>query len=250
MANSNLVQSLVRGLDIFALLAESPESLSLKAIAHHMGLKNTTAHNLLRTLRERGFVAQVADSQEYTAGPRLAELAARQHNSVLLSRVQSFLTKLAKELSEATLTFSQPSGSEVRVRLRMSPDRPGQIQHPDDSILGLYSSASGLTTLAFADDETLVPLYQRHPFLEEGTAYWPSPAKLEACLDECRRSGYALHPLRDRQHYAVAVPVRNQTGSFIGILGASQRARMDESFTESDHRSMGERLIAFLQNHQ
>ena len=58
MANSDLVQSLLRGLDLVEMLADHPEGLHLNDIAAKSGLKKPTAHNLLRTLCARGFAAR------------------------------------------------------------------------------------------------------------------------------------------------------------------------------------------------
>ena len=67
MANSDLVQSLLRGLDIVELLAAHPEGMRLNDLADATGLKKPTAHNLLRTLCARDFVAQDDRSEEHTS---------------------------------------------------------------------------------------------------------------------------------------------------------------------------------------
>ena len=71
MANSDLVQSLLRGLDLVEMLADHPEGMYLNDLAARAGLKKPTAHNLLRTLVSRGFAAR-DEAGRYTAGPALA----------------------------------------------------------------------------------------------------------------------------------------------------------------------------------
>ncbi len=248
MASGNLVQALTRGLDILVLLAEAGESLSLKAISDRLGLKNTTVHNLLRTLRASGFAAQLSHSQEYTLGPRLPALMARYGANKLLMRMEGMLQALAGDDPSCTYSFTQPVGGEVWCRLRLSPDHHSRMQRTPDTTFNLYSSASGLATLAFAGEEISRPLQQRHPLLEEGAHLWPRREKLDAYLAQCRRDGFALHPLRSDTQLAVAAPVRHADGSFAGTLGASRSAGEGEHFDEAPHRSMGERLAAILQD--
>ena len=88
MSETRLIQALARGLDLLVLLAEAEGGLSLKAISERAGLKKNTAHNLLRTLRARGFAQQAAGSPAYVLGPRLGQLCARSEASSLLARME------------------------------------------------------------------------------------------------------------------------------------------------------------------
>ena len=74
MANSDLVQSLLRGLDLVKLLAAHPEGAHLNDLAEATGLKKPTVHNLLRTLCARGFAAR-DDAGRYVVGPALTAAA-------------------------------------------------------------------------------------------------------------------------------------------------------------------------------
>ena len=56
MPNSELVQSLLKGIELLYLLADHSAGLSLSEIAVSSGLKKPAVHNLLRTLSSRGFV--------------------------------------------------------------------------------------------------------------------------------------------------------------------------------------------------
>ena len=54
MPGSALVQSLLRGLSIVELVAESESGVSLTEIAGHLGVGRPAAHNLARTLVTNG----------------------------------------------------------------------------------------------------------------------------------------------------------------------------------------------------
>ena len=56
MPHSDLVQSLLKGLDILQLISSNPEGMRLNELAGISKLKKPTLHNLLRTLAARDFV--------------------------------------------------------------------------------------------------------------------------------------------------------------------------------------------------
>lgn len=56
MANKDLVNSLLRGMDMVKLIGRSPRGLRLNEVAAAMDLKVPTAYNLLRTLQAGGFL--------------------------------------------------------------------------------------------------------------------------------------------------------------------------------------------------
>jgi DNA-binding IclR family transcriptional regulator len=151
---------------------------------------------------------------------------------------------LALRAGGATLTYSQPLGGDVVVRLRVSPDLPGRLQEPQGQVLGAYSSASGLTTLAFAPDECRLAIEQRHPLLEEGAQLWSPPEKLDAWLDEIRLAGFGRHPSAGERRLALAVPVYENGRSFAGVLGLSLLAAAGSALGGEDLRRAADLLLA------
>ena len=234
--SSELVQSLLCGLDALIVLAESDDGMRLKDLAGRLHRKQPTLHNILRTLRARGFAVQNENSLAYVLGPRISELAARYAQRPLLQRIEEQLVALVEALPDATVTFTEPAGGEICLRLRASPDRPGQFQRPAGQTFGLYSSASGLATLAFASDECVQLLQQHHPLLEEAVHLWAPPERLAKYLETCRRRGAALHPFTDKSHLALAAPIYGQGGTFAGTLGVSRSAGAGEQLGKQQQR--------------
>lgn len=81
MPHSDLVQSVTRAVAILELVAGSPASMSLKEICEALGLKVSTAHNIVRTLIAKGLLAGSARPVRYMLGPAVGRLAMayRQH---------------------------------------------------------------------------------------------------------------------------------------------------------------------------
>ena len=65
------LQSVHRALDLLEALADEKDGLGLTALARRVGLKPGTAGNILRALKERGFVDQRPGSTDYVLGSRL-----------------------------------------------------------------------------------------------------------------------------------------------------------------------------------
>lgn len=204
MAGSDLVGSLLKGMDMLRLISESTDGLRLAEIEAGMELKKTTAHNLARTLRSRGFLVKDA-MERYNLGPAIGELARGQHKREVLLRAEKVLKDLAERFPEGTLTFMEQSGTEVVCRLRRSPDRPGVTQRPIDHTMSPYSSASGLCLQAF-NHSFRVELSTGKPFEEYGQAHWRSRERFEAEMKAIRLRGHALIQSESGQ-LRIAVPV-------------------------------------------
>ena len=217
MASSALVQSLVRGLDILALLADSEAGVRVRDVARAMGVQPPTAHNLLRSLMARDFV--VRRGAAYGLGPAVAELAVRREQSKRNRQAAILVRELASALKPAIVTFSEPVGLELFVRLRMSPDRPGLLQQPLARPLDWYTTATGRVGLAFMDEERRQAIRKQYPMDEYGGALWKSPERLDRALVEIRRNGFSVLPYRPGQGLCAAMPVFNRQQEFVGCLG-------------------------------
>jgi len=236
MPRSDLVQSVLRSLDILSLIAQSPEGLPLNAVAAATGLKSPTAHKLVRTLASRGFVEKRRRPVRYALGRAALEMAAGHWNGALLQRATSALRDLSARFPAATFTFCKPVGGEVMNLLRMSPERPGFVERPVDRVMSAYTSASCLVFQAFWTEEERAAYRERHPFWERGAHVWGDIERLDAFLDAVRRLGCAVPDFVKRGVHPVAAPVYEQTGLLRATLGASlPAARADEETKDRLH---------------
>jgi DNA-binding IclR family transcriptional regulator len=233
MAGSDLVQSLLKGLDILVLAGESGGGVRLADICEQQGLKASTAHNLVRTLTARGFLAKT-EGGRYIPGSAIDELVRRKGESRLMQRAKSAVRRLAGNLPEATVTFAVAEGGDIVVALRMCPDQPGTLQQNRERTFNLYANASGLVLQAFGSDAQLSALRHRYPFHEYGALLWHTEERLRGYLDEVKRRGFAERPFAEKEIFRVAAPVwttgvrktvgrsnGNNTAGLAGTLGIS-----------------------------
>ena len=143
MPNSDMVQSVLKALDILRAATEAPNGVRLNELAEAMDLKKSTAHNLIRTLCARGFL--VKDSaNRFLPGVAIQELARLSRTNIALNEATKQLRLLRKAFPKATLTFSELAPNAIHCRLRMSADRPGEVQHPLECLYTPYVSATAV----------------------------------------------------------------------------------------------------------
>ncbi len=210
MANSDLVQSLLRGLDLVELLSDHPEGLHLNDLAARVGLKKPTAHNLLRTLAARGFAAR-DEAGRYTAGPALAAAAERVRRGARAKAPAAARSALARKFPDHVLTVATLTPSAVKCELRISPDQPGVVQHPEHREFMPYSSVSAIVLQA-ADRQAAQSLELLYPFDEYGAGLWGTAENFAAELEEVAHDGCFARESNGHFAFAFVMPENHALG--------------------------------------
>lgn len=230
MAHSNLVQSLLRGVDVMELVAQSERGLSLGEVCVALKLKQPTAHNLLRTLVAREFVEKTANPVRYRLGQAVTRLAEERNNQVTHRRAGEALQRAygqARALlpirlaaqDEVSLTFGQAIGGQVMMLQRVRMNRPGVVEKPNHPY-SPYESAAALLFQAYWTPDERESYQRRYPFYELGVGVWKSMQRLEVFLQRVREVGYALPPLYPPGQVRLAVPVFGSGHQLLGSVGA------------------------------
>lgn len=199
MANSDLVQSVVRALDIMKLVAASSRGMRLNEIAAAAELNKTTAFNLIRTLMARGLLEKDAENR-FLSGPGLEEMAARRQQSGIFRQAGTWLTELSRRYPAAIFTFAELTPGAVNVRLRMSPDRPGELQQPLGRTCPAYTSVTALCLQATGSNAELFE--EHYSFPEYGSPRWGAREHFLRYKQETARNGFCA--LVEPQHLRAA----------------------------------------------
>ena len=227
MANSDLVQSLLRGLELVDILAAHPEGLRLNDLAEKAALKKPTAHNLLRTLCARGFAAR-DDGGHYTAGPVFYAAADQVRISERDHRAEEALLDLAERFDGHVLTVATLTASEVKCLLRVSPDRPGVVQHPENRNFMPYSSVSAIVLQA-ANPQEASRLEALYPFDEYGAGLWKDRAGFAEIRDRVLRDRYFMRTHPGHVALALVMPECRSLGFSFQPDGEIKLARYREA---------------------
>lgn len=221
MPSSDLVQALSRGLMVIELLANSEGGMTLQQLCLELDLKPATVHNLLRTLMARGYIEKKHKPTVYTLGPVLMQMVDMYRLRELQHRVGKEMGLIFARFPFARVTYSETISGEVFLKLRITPERPGLLERPWNSVMLPYTSASVLLFQAFWNINQRMRYSQRYPFNEYGFHIWQSEEKLEQFLNEVRANGYSAPPVDQNGLLRVAVPVLGAGNEVVGALGTA-----------------------------
>jgi DNA-binding IclR family transcriptional regulator len=212
------IQSIERAAAVLRLLGSTDRPLGLNELAAALDLPRPTAHGIVRTLREVGFVAQDPGSARYALGAGLHELGRGgwdRHD--LRAAAMNWADSLAGSTGLA-VTLGVVASRAVRlVHHVFRPDgSPQRIRTGEE--LPLHATALGKCLLAFAPVAT-------PPARELDLQRWTgrtcvTVAALEAHLATARRRGIASDTGEFESGVGgAAAPLRVSGGIVVGALG-------------------------------
>ncbi|GHJ38735.1 IclR family transcriptional regulator [Streptomyces sp. TS71-3] len=220
------IQSLERAAAMLRLLAGGERRLGLSDIASSLGLAKGTAHGILRTLHDEGFVEQDPASGRYQLGAELLRLG----NSYLdvhelRSRALVWTDDLARSTGEAAYLGVLHQNGVLIVHHVFRPDDSRQVLEVG-AMQPLHSTALGKVLAAYdpvAHTQALET--DRSPYTGRTVC---SPEDFEAVLDLTRARGWAADIEETWEGVAsVAAPIhdrRRMPVGAVGVTGAVERA--------------------------
>ena len=212
------VQSVERAAAILQVLAVEARPTPLHHLASALGLAKGTAHGLLQTLKDVGFVDQDPDSGLYAIGAGLLQLAAPSldHNE-LRSRAINWADALASRTHLAVHVGTLEGDGVVVVHHVFRPDSTPQTlatgtSHP------LHASALGKVLLAHdprAMRAATASELESHTY--RTVVDWPA---LQRQLADVRDVGWAAEvEEREPGVAGLAAPVRDRSGYVVAAIG-------------------------------
>ena len=239
MPRSELIQSVVRGLDVLQLAAKSEAGVTLRQMCQAIGLKQPTAHNLVRTLLSRGFLERSGRPMRYRLGPTFQRLAMEHQNHSLAWRASEAMLALQGELltlvgaapephGDDSLTFGRLLAGDVVMCLRLQLEGPGLIERPGFAFAP-YDAAVALLFQAYMLAGQRDLYWRQHPFARLGAMTWKTPRRLDDFLAEVRRVGYCLPQHYGPETFRMAVPVFGPDKTIVGALGLGVWRRLSRS---------------------
>lgn len=216
------VQSIERAFRILEEIARNRQGIGLSELSRRVGLHNSTAFHLVKTMVALGYVRQLADSKRYSVGRPLFALAASCLDDIELVRVA---TPVLETLSRATGECSHiavRSGDNVVIVARTAGTGAFQMTDRVGVVRPAYCTGLGKVLLAALTDEQL----DRYLEVTELRPLTPRTitdrARLREEIVSVRRLGMAFDDCEfDAEVRCVAVPVRDFSGQVTGAIGIS-----------------------------
>jgi IclR family acetate operon transcriptional repressor len=225
------VRSVQRALELLSAVAHG-EEMPLAQLAQETDLAPSTAHRLLTTLVDLGFVQQDLASRRYGAGHRLLGLvsAAEQRVAALRAAALPHMTELAEACGE-TAHLTILDGPQVIFVDQVLGPGTIRMEVKVGTRMDAHVTAAGKALLAWQSEAYLGPLLAAG--LQRFTPQTRTdPAEVQRELALVRRRGWATEIEEHEQGAAcVAAPILAATGpplASLSISGPTSRLRPRE----------------------
>lgn len=215
-----------------AMLAQERRPLGLGEIARKLEISKSSAHELLSTLTERGFV-QRRDGGIYELGLKAWEVGSTASISLLISAAAPVMERIAARINEDVVLGVLSGFESINVHI-VDSGQAVRVYAPVGTRFPAHHASTGLLLLAFQPEgylETVLP-----PTLSAASPLTiTDPGRLRTELMRIRARGYALNVGGWQIDVAgIATPVLNAEETAIAALCvAAPRYRTTRAWTRS-----------------
>lgn len=212
-----MIQSVSRTFAILEIIARNGGEAKLQEIASLSGIKQTTAHNLLKTLCQLGYVVRNQGSTGYFLSRHISNLSRVSGNDYQLREsLMPLLADITKR-TEETSFIAVPSGGEVFFLAGLECDKAIKHTSPEGLRTPMPGSAAGLVLMAWIPDifDWMKPEH-RMAIGED----------IEKAIEVTRARGFALDVEKvEKGLNCVAIPYfkEGQLEAVVGISGPAFR---------------------------
>lgn len=212
------VQAADTVLTVLETVAYADEPIGVTQVASAVGIAKSAAFRHLRTLLDRGYLAQDPSSSRFSLGPKVSLLARMAPGGDDLAVAIQPALREARDTSGLSVVLSTPTPQGAFVLTTVSGMQPVDIGVRVGSSLALHASAQGKVFLAFGSPGLLdrllaspLPAFTAHTITDA--------AALRAEIARVRAQGYAVAPEEVLLGVnALAAPVLGPNGVIVAAV--------------------------------
>lgn len=221
MAESRLIESVVRALDILEILDAEGE-LGITEIARKLGMEKSTVFRTINTLRARHYVRQDLDNQKYSNSYKLFEMGHNvARNTGLPKMAYRFLRSLAKA-SKGAVNLGVRDGNKVVYIDKIENDDTVKVCMKIGQGIPLYCTGLGKALLAYLPEGKVRAIIGQEKFHRYTANTLANVELLLEDLAQIRQRGYSID---DEEHLpgilCVAAPVFNAKNEPIAAISVA-----------------------------
>ncbi|PLS18617.1 IclR family transcriptional regulator [Bacillus sp. M6-12] len=228
--DTRFLSSVKNGMRILRLFKRGQDELSVTEIAKNLNLPKSTAHRLITTMVNEGFLSKNPNTNRYRLGLSLLSLGGVifSHRDLYIE-AQPVLKRLVDQLGE-TAHICLLEHDEVVYFVRTECKDSSRLLTQMGRKSPFHCTSEGLAILAFQPEKTVKKLLSKNLY-----AYTPYTItdndSLKDELTKIKKSGYALS--RDQFYegfVGIAAPIRDFNGSVtsaISVIGPTSRITED-----------------------
>jgi DNA-binding IclR family transcriptional regulator len=216
-------RSVVRSVDILALISESRVGLSLNQLVEKTEIPKTTVYEILLMLLQSEMIQVVEGKVKlYQIGLRAFTIGNRYiQNMDLISEARPIINQTSTELN-ITVFLAMLDGNQIIYLYKQEPDdvpiSTANISNRDDA----YCTSLGKAILSAFPEDKVDAIIKTMKFRRRTSRTIMSPSELKADLDVIRKRGYALD---DREIIdfvlCVGAPVFDHSGRVIAGISTA-----------------------------
>lgn len=212
-------QTIRRAVAMLEAFTDERPSWNVSELAERVGLNRTTTYRLLSALENAEYVYRDPSNESYRLGSGLIALGGRaQRANSVRSVALPELEVLASETGE-TATLEILHGDNVVIIEEI----PGEFVTSGSQHIGsrwpAYATSTGKAILATLPPRELTTILKQQPLSPLTEKTITSVDELRACLDEVRRTGYAVAVEELELGYiAVGAPVLDAAGRAVAAI--------------------------------
>ena len=222
MQNAYAVPSITRAMKLLELLAQSHSGLTLSEISRKLGVAKSSAHVLMRTLENLGYLKRSNANGKFFFGLKMVSLSKMAlENLDLREQAKPFLQKLMLRTG-LTVHMAILEGGEAVIVEKV--EAPGMLRLSTwvGRRLDANSSGVGKALLAFSPDETFDQFLVRRSLARNNKNTITSPERLKRELKMVRMLGYAFENEEGEIGFrCIGVPLFDSTGQVVAAISVA-----------------------------
>lgn len=222
----NMVQSLLRAIDILNLVSESKKGLNVTQISEVLDLHKSTVYRLLNTLQYKNYVEK-DNHKNYKTGKKIIELGNKALNNIdLRNEARPYLKELG-DITKETIHLGVIDNFEIFYIDKVESSHTIRMYSSIGKGGPLYCTGVGKALLAFSSEKYINDFIKNTKLKRFTSNTITNKEKLKDHLNEIQNQGYAVDNMEHEENIrCVATPIfdyERQVIAAISISGPSHR---------------------------
>jgi len=239
-------RSVRRALDIFELMLQRGEPITVAQIVSELSIPKSTAYELVRTLSEGDYLAPSGRGSGLFLGRKLFELGMAYRSHVDLLKDGSRIAEQLRDETGETVQLSVLDNELMTVLLKEEGVHPLRIISQVGSRVPVNWAAAGRLLVSDMDDKALTALLTTTIRQSPTGRATTDVKKLIAQIRKFRKQGYATEFNEANEHAGcVAAPVIDASGRCIAALSV---VAPEQRLAKSNRDYLIERVMNAAQN--